>query len=323
MNTSKPIRPFPALTPAQRYHFDVYGYVIIPDVLKPDECAAMKADLQRLKTDLLAIDNAEERVIEHAYFSTNEPRHHYIGAIGQAWSYPAIIDYITHPRIVGMTEEVSGGKVHILEANAHINRRRPDWESDANGLPLYGFHRGLPVGEGSHYRNGLVHSNFIKVLTNLTDLGPDDGGTVVIPGSHKVDAGVEDIIATAYEDRSLIHQVVAPAGSSLLFTEALIHATGRITSDNERTIIICGYGTTYFPWQFMESHRSDFRFEPDFADSIPEPLRHLYISEGYIQRDYRYRTLSDPVDEATYHRVPWPALDQRRDRANGSTGEDA
>lgn len=22
-------RPFPALTPAQRYHFDVYGYVVI------------------------------------------------------------------------------------------------------------------------------------------------------------------------------------------------------------------------------------------------------------------------------------------------------
>jgi hypothetical protein len=305
-------RPFPALTPAQRYHFEVHGYVIIPEVFTPAECEAMKADLQRLKADILGIDDTKAQVVEHAYFDRNEPHHHYIGAIGQAWSYPAIIDYITHPRIVGMAEEVSGGKVHILEANAHINRISPDWETDANGLPLFGFHRGLPVREGSQYQNGLVHSNFIKVLTNLTDLGLDDGGTVVIPGSHKIDVDDQTIIEAAYQDRSLIHQVVAPAGSSLLFTEALIHATGRITSDNERAIIICGYGTSFFPWQFMESHRSDFRFESDFSASIPEPLRHLYISEGYIQRESRYRSLAEAVDPVVYPPVSWPALDQRR-----------
>ena len=27
---------------------------------------------------------------------------------------------------------------------------------------------------------GLLHSSFVKTLTNLTDLGPEDGGTVVI-----------------------------------------------------------------------------------------------------------------------------------------------
>ncbi|MBT5876440.1 MAG: hypothetical protein HOH43_23655 [Candidatus Latescibacteria bacterium] len=305
-------RPFPALTPAQRYHFDVYGYVIVPDVLTRQECEVMRSDLQRLKKDLLAIDPPENRVIEHAYFQTDSPHHHYLGAIGQAWSYPGILDYVTHPKIVGMAEEVSGGKVHILEANAHINRMAPEWDLDGSGFPKYGFHRGLPVDEGSHYKNGLVHANFVKVLTNLTDLGPDDGGTVVIPGSHKTDAGDEAIVAAAYEDRSLISQIVAPAGSAVLFTEALLHATGRITSDNERVIIITGYGTTYFPWQFMESHRSDFRIEDAFIESIPESLRDLYVSEGYIQRKHRYRDLSQVADGKSYPATPWPALEERR-----------
>jgi hypothetical protein len=92
------------------------------------------------------------------------------------------------------------------------------------------------------------------------------------------------VVAAAYEERAMIHQVVAPAGSSLLFTEALLHATGQVRSraltprrtrriktgiqerererervhprpagqvrsDRERAIIIAGYGTTYFPWK--------------------------------------------------------------------------
>lgn len=288
---------FPALTPAQRYHFDVHGYVILPGVFTPDECERMNQDLQRLKRDLLAIPEPGARVIDHAYFQLSEPHHHYIGALGQSVSYPSLLDYITHPHLVGMAEEVAGGKAHILEANAHINRKAPTWEMGEDGRPRFGFHRGLPVHEGQHYRNGLYHSSFVKVLTNLTDLGPDDGGTVVIPGSHKVDAVEKEIVEAAYSDRSLIHQFIAPAGSCLLFTEALLHATGYLTSDRERVILICGYGTTYFPWQFMESHRADFRLEPAFLERVPEHLRYLYVSKGYIQRQPRYRTLGDPMGE--------------------------
>lgn len=303
--TATSLVPFPALTPAQRYHLDVYGYVIVPGVLTREECEQTADDLRRLKRDLLAIPDPNNRVIDHAYFAIDQPHHHYIGAIGQSRKYPGILRYITHPRVVGMAEELLGGKGHILEANAHINRKAPEWGKDESGKPTFGFHRGLPAYEGSHYRNGLYHANFVKVLTNLTDIGPDDGGTVVVAGSHKIDAPDSAIIKAAYEDRSLIHQVVAPAGSALLFTEALIHATGYITSDRERVIIICGYGTTYFPWQFMESHRADFRFEPDFIASIPEALRYLYVSKGYIQREARYRTLDQPLDAAPRTPVSW------------------
>ena len=34
-------RPFPALTPAQRYHFDVFGYVVIEHTLTPDETSVV------------------------------------------------------------------------------------------------------------------------------------------------------------------------------------------------------------------------------------------------------------------------------------------
>ena len=299
--------PFPALTPAQRYHLEVFGYVIVPDVLTRDECEETLEDLRRLRADLNAIDDPDKRVIEQAYFATNQPHHQYLGAISQARSYPAILKYVSHPRVVGMAEELIGGRCHIVESNAHLNRKAPDWPTAPDGGPAFGFHRGIAVAEANVEKHGLTHSGFVKVLTNLTDLGPEDGGTVVVAGSHRIDAPEKDIIAAAYDDRRLIHQVVAPAGSSLLFTEALIHATGRITSDKERGIIIAGYATTYFPWQFMDSHRPDFEFEQAFIDIIPESARHLYISKGYIQRQARYRTLAEPVDDREYPRPQWPA----------------
>ena len=87
---------------------------------------------------------------------------------------------------------------------------------------------------------------------------------MVIAGSHKVPRPQEEIIACAYEDRSLIHQVVAPAGSTALFTEALIHATGQIRSDRERAIIITGYT----PPMFKPDTGQDP--SPKFLEEAPE-----------------------------------------------------
>lgn len=288
-------RPFPALTPAQRYHFDVFGYVIVPNVLTPDEIEATKDALYRLRSDLREAKQAGKDRVREARFMSDAPHHVYMGSIAQA--DPALTHYATHPKVVGMSEEVIGGRAHIVEVNAHINRKAPEWPTGDDGKPRYGFHRGLASHEGHHYRNGLYHAEFVKVLTNLTDLGPDDGGTVVVAGSHKVDAGDKAIIDAAYEDRSLIHQVIAPAGSALLFTEALIHATGEIRSDNERVIVISGYNVTRFPFATNEWPDNTQVVHDEFIEGLPEEQRHLFASKGYLQRKARYRSLDEPATE--------------------------
>ena len=37
--------------PAQRLHFDIYGFVLLENVLTPDEVARMKDALHRMKAD--------------------------------------------------------------------------------------------------------------------------------------------------------------------------------------------------------------------------------------------------------------------------------
>ena len=235
----------------------------------------------------------------------DKPCHRF--AVNIRESDPAITAYATHPYMVSLAEELMGSEARIVEMNAHINSRDPDntWEEK-----LTGFHRGTDVPYAGHTHDGLFHCNFVKTLTNLTDLGPDDGGTAVIAGSHKIDAPANELIALAEEDRSLVHQVVAPAGSTLLFCETLAHATGPIRSDRERIIIITGYGSTMFPyWDHGE-------LSPGFRERIPEQLKVLFEGKQVWTRGARYRHLATPADERGFAMGEWD--DRPRGERRGS-----
>ena len=51
-----------SLTSAQRLHFDIYGFVLLENVLTPDEVARMKDALHRMKADP---DLESKRVYTH------------------------------------------------------------------------------------------------------------------------------------------------------------------------------------------------------------------------------------------------------------------
>ena len=284
MTNAVDTRPFPALTPAQRYHFDVYGYVVIENTLTAEETAALLDALQRLKREFEATGDPTGATVRGCRVSSYTPTNIHFAHVLE--TYPDISDHVTHPRFVGMAEEVVGGLVRLSESEAIINSRDPETYSDPE--PSFGFHFGTRPPHGTYTGNGLFHSNFVKTLTNLTDLGPDDGGTVVIAGSHKIEAPFEEIVACAYEDRSLIHQVVAPAGSTLLFPESLIHATGQIRSDRERAIIITGYTPPMF--------KADSGQEPSpgFLEKQPQHIKDYLVGKQQWSWRPRFRTLSEP-----------------------------
>jgi len=287
MPAAKFTRPFPALTPTQRYHLDVYGYVVIENTLTADETGRLLEAMQRLKRDLLAAADPAAAIVRNCRLSAHRPHYLHFAHILEA--DPAICDYLTHPRLVGMAEELVGGSVRLEESEAVVNSRDPD--ADLSAVPRYGFHTGTGPDEGTYTENGLFHCTFVKTLTNLTELGPDDGGTVVIAGSHKIKIDRQDIIAAAGDDPALIHQVIAPAGSTLLFGEALIHATGQIRSDRERVIVIGGYTPPMFQaWNGQEPSAK-------FIAQTPEHLKPLISGGDKWSWQRRRRTLDLPVGQ--------------------------
>ena len=280
-------RPFPTLTPAQRYHLEVYGYVVVENALSEGETSRLLEAMQRLKHDLLATSDPACACVRNCRLSAYKPHHLHFAHILEA--DPAIFDYLTHPRLVGMAEELVGGDVRLEESEAVINTRAPD--TDVSAPPRYGFHVGTWPDVGTYTANDLYHCTFVKTLTNLTELGPDDGGTVCIAGSHKVSGPREAIIEAAQADPSLIHQVIAPAGSTLLFGEALIHAAGQIRSDRERCIVIGGYTPTMFQaWNGQEP-------SAEFVEQTPDHLKPLISGSQKWRWQRRCRTLDTPAED--------------------------
>ena len=277
---------FPGLTTGQRYHLDVNGYVVIERLLSEDQVAVLNEALQRLKAEFVATGDPWNVTIRNCQIFGQSME--WAGPRVQFDNFmetdPVFMDYLAHPRIVGMAEEVVGGQVRIEESQAIINSRAPGAVYD--GPPRHQWHH-LRPGFSTFTENGLFHCHMVKALTNLTDLGPDDGGTSVIAGSHKIDAPEEDIVAAAREDPSLVHEVVAPAGSTLLFSETLLHSSGELRSDRERTVIIGGYVARMMAAGVRQP-------TPEFVEGLPDSLKDLATGSQRALR-VRRRTLGTPV----------------------------
>ena len=72
------------LTPAQRLHFDIYGYVLLKNVLNDDEIQRMKGALYRMNTD-------EDLDTKHVY-APGRSEHHVL--FDNLVEYnPALLEY--------------------------------------------------------------------------------------------------------------------------------------------------------------------------------------------------------------------------------------
>ena len=192
------------LTPAQRLHFDIYGYVLLEQALTADEVARMKAALYRIKA---APD--EELRARRIYFRRRGDWHLHVGNLLEYDA--ALLEFATHPKLVPLVEDAVGGAVRIEETEAIINRRDPAANLDelrARPANPTGFHTGTRHGWGTYEEQHNFHALFVKTLAYLTDVGPEDGGTTVIPGSHRLSRPQQEIIDSAMQDPArLLHQV--------------------------------------------------------------------------------------------------------------------
>jgi len=290
------VAPAPALTSDQRLHLELFGYVVVEEVLTAAETERLRERILELEADYRADGpvkrSARREVPAWALWQPNPsddgsepPGHFYLGTTPELFRIdnlphvdPAFLDYVTHPRIVAMAEEAIGGTVRLEQSDAHISR--PPIE---HGLPAdFGYHRGAFSGM-AYTLEGLYHFPFVK-CTNLTDLGPDDGGTTVIAGTHKLDdALVPAAIAGAQEAAaagrpSPVRTVAAPAGSTLVFFESLVHSAGVNRSGKERVLIVAGYTPPmYSPWAGYDPAPSLVAgLAQEHVDVIAAPKRWLW-----------------------------------------------
>lgn len=213
------------MSPEEKFIFDLEGYLIVKNVLTPEEIAALSAI-------------ADEKFPAQAD-SPQDRRAFAISAWGSP--YQGLID---HPKIVPYLIELLGPKFRLDHDYCIFMS-----QGGAKG----GLHGGESDRNPDHwykYRDGVMRNGLTVVTFFLTHADEGDGGFACIPGSHKsnfVDALPEEV----RNYQRVPHYVVQPAvaaGDALIFTEALIHGTMPWTASHERRALLYKYSPGHSAW---------------------------------------------------------------------------
>ena len=201
---------------AEKYLFEVHGYLAIEGALSPREVAAANAAIDHY-ADQIGI-RANDLAHESETLKGTQGRGDLGGML--TWDKPHCDPFramIAHARFKPYLEELLGPGFR-LEGLGIITM-----DEGAEG---FWFHEGgepLDRSRGFLYRNGRMFCGMTNIAVQLADVGPEDGGFACLPGSHKANYPCPDEIRLyeAHQDR--IAQIPAKAGDAILFVETLMH----------------------------------------------------------------------------------------------------
>ena len=119
-----------------------------------------------------------------------------------------------------------------------------------------GIHSGNPEGlKRNHYRyqDDKFHCSQVNILLALTDIGKGDGGTVVIPSSHKSNIQhpeykknfMKKNKVTSAETMTASKEIYLKAGDGLIFVDSLCHGSAKRINKGERRIVVYRYGPSW------------------------------------------------------------------------------
>jgi Phytanoyl-CoA dioxygenase (PhyH) len=216
-------RTGPVVGPLERYLFDVQGYLLLEGVLDPATVTRLRQQIDRRGLPPAAESIASQR----------------FGLAGEMFGWdPAFCDLIDHPAAVAVLDAFIGPYVRLDHAYGIT------MAPGTSGLGLHGPAQPFDPGQFYVHRMGHARSGLLTLSWALIDSRPGEGGFGCIPGSHKA---AEPLPAEA---EWLVTEVPQPAGSLLVFTEALFHQTITWMAAETRWSLLFKYGpgsTAYDP----------------------------------------------------------------------------
>lgn len=103
--TPIPPRDFPALTPGQRLHLEVNGYVVIENVLTNEECEALKADMYAIEACYKETGDLPAGMDPNHFSWLTAAEDDFFRIDNLPHLAKSFYDYVTHPRLLAMMEE--------------------------------------------------------------------------------------------------------------------------------------------------------------------------------------------------------------------------
>ena len=211
------------MTEHERYLFDLQGYLVVPNALDASEVAALNAIVDERVAELPEQD-----------WST----HRFLGL--HRWSAP-FRDLIDHSRLLSYMLETVAPKVRLDHAYLDIIR---SGRTENTVLHTGGA---MPLSY-STYSSGRFNNGLSVPSINLMDVNPGDGGFGCVPGSHKSNVPIPEDWMSLDAPQAFVKRVPGPAGTALIFTEALTHGTLPWTGAAERRTVFYKYSPASIAW---------------------------------------------------------------------------
>ena len=231
----------------QDYLFDLNGYLILENAVPP----ALLDDLNQ------AFDNFPP--LEQWEWWGNAQRRDYTGATGfelhncveAGEPFERLID---HPGWVNVVRRFCSEKNSYVEGlfidECIASIRRSGGHHPAHSGGYKGALRGA-----YHFKDGEFRCGQCNIILALTDIGPEDGPTMVVPGSHKSNfphPNVGDYQAgDRMDDLEGAVPVLLKKGDAVLFVDGLMHGgSSRTSTEGERRVTIYRYGPLWASTRF-------------------------------------------------------------------------
>src|SRR5262245_28414218 len=221
----------------QQYLFDLQGYLVIHDVLR----AAQVAELNQLS-------EAQPRASPHESIrfgcgaGVHGPDHGFLN-----WGEP-FWRLLDHEAIMPVLRFRLGDCFRLdrlygirMQKGQTMGYMHADYGASARNVFI-------SPGERFHFAPNSIYEGFVVVAWSLADAAPPHGGFWCIPGSHKSNFRLPREIHDAPEKASCVVIPEVPAGSVVLFTEAVMHGTAPWAADHERRTLLYKYCVSQMAW---------------------------------------------------------------------------
>lgn len=247
-----------------QYLFDLQGYLVIENALSEAEVAELNGILDE--------QELPEKGKKNRFGSAP-------GGSGFLAFGKPFCDLLDHPSIMPVLRSRLGDcfrldRLYGMCMDAGMTRGGLHSDYGASS-PI----AGAPHGQRYHPPIWEMVQGFVVVSWSLTDAGPGLGGFCCIPGSHKTDYRLPRSIQEAGEDSPLVVIPEAPAGSAVLFTEALTHGTADWHAPHQRRTLLYKYCLSHMAW-------TSRRVEPPEGIELTERQKILLRDPGDPHRHF-------------------------------------
>jgi hypothetical protein len=267
-------------TDLDEYLFDLNGFVIIKGALSKAEVADANARIGQIPRSL-------PRKGWHGWVQREDHPEHRGISYQQVYELGGTFErMIDHPNWINYVTRFVGG-------HDCFDYHHGPLFIDENFYTIRGPGEAIPLHAGGHdrakrmsfgYHNGRFQCNQINVLVAFSDIGPGDGATMVIPGSHKSNVIHPYFLRPNRQDEwgdgggasvdgvPGAIEVHMEAGDAIIFVDATCHGSAKRVNNGERLISVYRYGSSWnrTRWGYHASPELLARANP-FAKKIINP----------------------------------------------------